>query len=131
MIKNAKCLPTFERSNRPFTASHSRRTKPPCWRARVALGQDKQKTYIILNGNFLCLSCPSATFALQHASFVPREWLAANGLFPLSLSVWKDSRSVSGYLQSTCGGSKPSDEGGGGGLTKHFFRPSGLSLVEN
>ena len=21
-------------------------------------GQDKQKTYIILNGNFLCLSCP-------------------------------------------------------------------------
>ena len=24
-----------------------------------------------------CLSCPSATLALQHGSFVPREWLAA------------------------------------------------------
>ena len=23
------------------------------------------------------LSCPSATFALQHGSFVPREWLVA------------------------------------------------------
>ena len=31
--------------------------------------------------NFLCLSCPSATFTLQHAGFVPREWLAAKGLF--------------------------------------------------
>ena len=72
--------------NRPFAVSHSRGTKPPCWRARVALGQDKQKTYIILIGNFLCLSCPSATFAPQHGSFVPGEWLAANGLFPLSLS---------------------------------------------
>ena len=27
--------------NRPFAASHSRGTKPPCWRAKVALGQDK------------------------------------------------------------------------------------------
>ena len=27
----------------PFAASHSRGTKPPCWRAKVALGQDKQK----------------------------------------------------------------------------------------
>ena len=24
--------------NRPFAASHSRGTKPPCWRAKVALG---------------------------------------------------------------------------------------------
>ena len=50
--------------NRPFAASHSRGTKPPYWRAKVALGQDKQMAYIILNGNFLCLSCASATFAL-------------------------------------------------------------------
>ena len=63
--------------NRPFTASHSRCTKPPRWRAKVALGQDKQKTYIILNVNFLCLSCPRATFALQHGGFVPHECLAA------------------------------------------------------
>ena len=27
------------------------------------------------------LSCPSATFALQDGCFVPREWLAAKGLF--------------------------------------------------
>ena len=44
-------------------------------------GQDKQKTYIILNGNFLCLSCPSATFALQHGGFGPREWLVNKGYF--------------------------------------------------
>ena len=67
--------------NRPFAASHWCGTKPPRWRAKVALGQDKQKTYIIWNSNFLCLSCPSATFALQHGSFEPREWLAAKGLF--------------------------------------------------
>ena len=65
------------RNNRPFAASHSRNTKPPRWRAKVALGVDKQKTHIILNGNFLCLSFPSATFALQHGRFVPRECLAA------------------------------------------------------
>ena len=57
--------------NRPFAASHLRGTKPACWRAKVAPGQDKQKAYIILNGNFLCLPSSSATFALQ------REWLAA------------------------------------------------------
>ena len=50
--------------NRPFAASHSRDTKPPYWRAKVALGEDKQKAYKILNDNFLYLSCASATFAL-------------------------------------------------------------------
>ena len=35
-----------------------------------------------------CLSCPSATFALQRGGFVPREWLAAKGLLqPNSLKV--------------------------------------------
>ena len=71
--------PKFTRY-RPFAASHSRGTKPPWWRTKVALGQDKQKAYIILNDSFLCLSCPSANFALQHGGFVPREWLAAKGL---------------------------------------------------
>ena len=37
-----------------------------------------------------CLSCPSATFALQHGGFVPREWLAAKGL----LSLIRESRTV-------------------------------------
>ena len=27
---------------RPFATSHSRGTQPPSWRAKVALGQDKQ-----------------------------------------------------------------------------------------
>ena len=53
---------------------------PPRWREKVALGQDQQKAYIILNSNLLRLSCPSETFALQHGGFVSREWLAAKGL---------------------------------------------------
>ena len=73
--------------NRPFTASHSRGTKPPRLRAKVTLGQDKQKIYIIWHGNFICLSCPSASFALQHGGFVPREWLAAKGLLLLSVII--------------------------------------------
>ena len=57
--------------NRPFAAFHSRGTKPPCWDAKVALGQDQQRAYMILHGNFLqlflCLSCSSATFTFQYA----------------------------------------------------------------
>jgi len=49
-------------------------------RAKVAQEQDQQKAYIILNGNFFCLSCPSETFALQHSGFAPCEWLASNNL---------------------------------------------------
>ena len=56
----------------------------------MAMGQDKQKTYIILKGNFLCLSCPSATFVLQHGSFVPRQWLAAKGLFLFHVFMDRD-----------------------------------------
>jgi len=72
---------------RPFAASHSRGTKPPCWRVNVALGHGKQKIYMILNGYFLCLSCPCATFALQHGGFVPREWQAAKGLLG-TMGTW-------------------------------------------
>ena len=66
--------------DRPFAAFHSRGAKPPCWDAKVALGQDQQKANIIFNGNFLCLSCTSATFTSQHGGFIPREWKAAKGL---------------------------------------------------
>ena len=38
-----------------------------------------------------CLSCPSATFALQHGGFVPREWLAAKGLFSVT-GEWRLGR---------------------------------------
>ena len=76
----------FEVVNKLVVASHSRGTKPPCWRANVALRQDKQKANIILDNNCLCLSYPSVTFALQHGGFVPRECLAAKGLFVTPLS---------------------------------------------
>ena len=44
---------------------------------------DKQKACIILNGNFLCLSRLSATFALQQGGLVPNERLAAKGLLDI------------------------------------------------
>ena len=34
------------------------------------------------------LSCPSAAFPLQRGGFVPREWLAAKGLFS-QVSSWE------------------------------------------
>ena len=66
--------------DRPFAAFHSRGTKPPCWDAKVALGQDKQKQLPFKIMFAFCWSCPSATFASQHGGFVPREWKAAKGL---------------------------------------------------
>ena len=67
--------------NRPFAANHLRGTKPPCWRAKVALGQDEQRKLPFKIFSVFCLSCNSATFALHRGGFVPREWLAAKGLF--------------------------------------------------
>ena len=55
---DCKWLVGFYQGNWPFAASHSRGTKPPCWRAKVALGQDKQRKlpfkimYVFL---FVCL----------------------------------------------------------------------------
>ena len=69
-----------ERGNRPLAASHSPGTKLPCWGAKVALGQDKQRKLPIKIMYVFCLSCPSATLALQHGGFVPREWKAGKGL---------------------------------------------------
>ena len=68
---------------RPFAASQSRDTKPPHWRAKVVLGQDKQRKLPFRICMPFFLSCPSATFALQYGGFVSREWLAAKGLLPL------------------------------------------------
>ena len=67
--------------NRPFAASHSRGTTPPCRREKVELGQDKQRKLPFRIMYVFHLSCPIATFALQRGGFVPREWLAAKGLF--------------------------------------------------
>ena len=70
-------------------SSDSRGTKPLFWRARDALGQDTLKAHIIKNGNFLCLSSPSAILAQWHYGFfVPREWLAEKGL----LSLWTHAK---------------------------------------
>ena len=69
----------FDVTNRPSAASHSRGTKSPCWREKVALGQDKQRKLPFQIMHVFCLSCPSATFALQRGGFIPREWLAAKG----------------------------------------------------
>ena len=44
--------------NRPFAASHSRGTKPPCRRAKVALGQDKQRKLPFKIMYVFSLSCP-------------------------------------------------------------------------
>ena len=81
MVQNKYLIVENSPQLRPFAARHSRGTRTPRWRAKVAPGQDKQKSYIILNGNFLCLSCPSATFTLQHGGFGPREWLVNRGYF--------------------------------------------------
>ena len=47
------------------------------------MGQDKQRKLPFQIMYVFCLSCLGATFALQRGSFVPREWLAAKGLFKL------------------------------------------------
>ena len=73
--------------DRPFAASHSRGTKPPCWRAKVALGQDKQRKLPFKIMYVFCLSCPSANFSLQRGGFVPREWLTAKGLLCAKFSI--------------------------------------------
>ena len=61
-----------------FAASHLRGIKPPCWRSKVALGQDKQGKLPFQIIYVFCLSCPSAL--QQRGGFVLREWLAAKGL---------------------------------------------------
>ena len=46
---------------------------------KVILGQDQQRKLLFKIMYAFCLSCPSATFALQLGGFVPRDhgWLAA------------------------------------------------------
>ena len=83
---DCKWLVGFYQSNWPFAASHSRGTKPPCWRAKVALGQDKQRKLPFKIMYVFCLSCPNATLALQRGGFVPHEWLAAKALFSRNLA---------------------------------------------
>ena len=69
--------------NRPLAASHSGATNPPCWRAKVALGQDKQRKLPFQVITVFCSSFPSTTFALKRGGFVPREWLAAKGILSI------------------------------------------------
>lgn len=51
---------------RVTTASRSRGTEPPCWRARDELGQDKQKqSFVFLD--------PVHPLTLQPGGLVPRD----------------------------------------------------------
>ena len=50
----------------------------------MALGRDKKRNLPFKSMYVFCLSCPSSTFALQRGGFLPREWLAAKGLFESS-----------------------------------------------
>ena len=59
-----------------------------------------QKAYIILKGNFVCLSCPSATFALQYGGFVPRDRLAVKGPESLFFSVLLNDIGI--MIHDTC-----------------------------
>ena len=66
-----------ETLNRLFAASHSRGTKPPRWRAKVVLGQDKKKTcYILLNGNFSLFFLSQCDFCSPVRRFCT-TWMAS------------------------------------------------------
>ena len=95
-------LSVRQQVNRPFAASHSRGTKLQSWIAKVALGQDKQRKlpFKIMYG--FCLSCPSATFAIQHGSFVPSEWRAAKDLLKYRCLAYP----VISVSTTSCGGRK-------------------------
>ena len=68
------------RRNRPFVTIvviHVVQNRPS-----GELEQDKQRKLPFTKILYaFYLSCLSATFALQHGGFVPREWFAAKGLF--------------------------------------------------
>ena len=68
-----------KQSTSVFAASHSR------WTAKVALEDGKQRKFPFKIMYAFSLSCPGATFALPHVGFVPREWLAAKGLFRVNI----------------------------------------------
>ena len=51
--------------NRPFAASHLLGTKPSCWDAKVALGQDKQRKLSFKIMYAICWSCPSVFVIMQ------------------------------------------------------------------
>ena len=54
---------------------------------KVILGQDKQRKLLFKIMYAFCLSCPSATFALQLGGFVPRDhgWLVAKGQLQIKI----------------------------------------------
>ena len=60
----------------PIVAIHVVQNRPA-----GELEQDKQRKLFFKIMHAFYFSCLSATFALQHGGFVPREWLAAKGPF--------------------------------------------------
>ena len=87
------CVAKKKRLNRLFVASHSRGKKPPYWKARYALGKDKQKEITIFK-NDVKLFCLVPLRPL-HSSMVVR--------FKLRISqsrMWADKNSSSQFLWS-------------------------------
>ena len=87
------CVVKKKRLNRLFVASHSRCTKPPYWKARYALGKDKQKEITIFKNDVrrFCL----VPLRPLHSSMVVR--------FKLRISqsrMWADKNSSSQFLWS-------------------------------
>ena len=70
----------WDRNNSPFAASNSRGTKPPGWRAKAALGQDKQKTYNF-KWQFSLLGC------VQTDATTPN--MVAPTIWELLLTCWQ------------------------------------------
>ena len=74
------CSDTSSVKNRPFAASHSRGTKPPCWRAKKSHWNKTNKLDKLVS--FVCHATVRHLLSSgQHGGFAPREWLAAKSLF--------------------------------------------------
>ena len=74
------CLPSVSARTHPigpFTWHKNRRAGEQ----KSHWGQDRPRKLPFKIMYAFCLSCLSATFALQRGCFVPHEWLAAKGLF--------------------------------------------------
>ena len=62
-------------------ASHSRGTKPPCWRAKVPRDETNKENYHFKFCMSFVYLVPVRLLLSQHGGFVSRECLAAKGLF--------------------------------------------------
>ena len=76
VIYNQELMPAY----RPFAASNFTWYKTAVLASKSRTGTRQTKGQCHLKFYFLCLSCPFESLASQNSGFIPREWLAANGL---------------------------------------------------